>query len=636
MMKSICLTTVLFFFLYCPAQNLDSLRNAANKELRSAEKAKLYLLLAEQTVNFNPDTSVLYARKGLEFAKSAKEEISVIRAEYFLAVYNYKTGNLDSILYFTRKNTPKLLDNKDEETLLSNYINLEGNYYMRTNQQKEALERFYHALSVADRSGDPLGKIKGHTNIGFAHMELNQFEKAITEFKTAAQLMQQHNLNRYATVYNNLASCFGSLGELDSAKKYVSLGITTAKKNNDLVSEANGLNILGTLYNEKKQYRDALQVFIRAREIREKIGDPFFIVSDMSSIADLYTRMGEPHKAIDISKEALRIAEENRLTAKLPLIYQSLASSYEAAGDCASSTAVYKKISALKDSLYAGASPQALAEMETKYKTEQKERQIEEQKHRIARQNWIIIGAIAGVVFLLLLGYTQYRRYKWKQEARMRDALLKQQELATKAVLEAEEGERQRIAKDLHDGVGQMMSAAKMNLSAFEHEAGFKNTEEKLAFEKIILLVDESCREVRTVSHNMMPNALLKNSLASAIREFIDKLDEKKLKVHLYTEGLDTRLDSNIETVLYRVIQECVNNVIKHSGANTLDISLVREDGEIRATIEDNGKGFDATATQNEGIGLKNIRTRIEYLKGNVEFDSQPGRGTLVALHVPL
>ena len=140
---------------------------------------------------------------------------------------------------------------------------------------------------------------------------------------------------------------------------------------------------------------------------------------------------------------------------------------------------------------------------------------------------------------------------------------MKQQELATKAVLEAEENERQRIAKDLHDGVGQMMSAAKMNLSAFESEIKFADTEQQLSFEKIIQLVDESCAEVRSVSHNMMPNALLKNSLASAVREFINKLDQKTLKVHLYTEGLDERLDSNIETVLYRVIQECVNNVDK-------------------------------------------------------------------------
>jgi two-component system, NarL family, sensor kinase len=213
---------------------------------------------------------------------------------------------------------------------------------------------------------------------------------------------------------------------------------------------------------------------------------------------------------------------------------------------------------------------------------------------------------------------------------------MKQQELATKAVIEAEEEERQRIARDLHDGVGQMMSAAKMNLSAFESDIQFANEEQRLSFSTIIRLVDDSCKEVRHVSHNMMPNALLKNSLANAIRDFVDKMDKKALQVHLYTEGLDERLDSNIETVFYRVIQECVNNVIKHASATTLDISVIREKDGISATIEDNGKGFDTTDKEKfGGIGLKNILTRVEYLKGTVEFDSAPGKGTLVSLHVP-
>ena len=121
------------------------------------------------------------------------------------------------------------------------------------------------------------------------------------------------------------------------------------------------------------------------------------------------------------------------------------------------------------------------------------------------------------------------------------------------------------------------------------------------------------------------------------MKEFIDKIDNRIIKINLYTEGLNERLDSNVETVLYRVIQECVNNVIKHSGATQLDISLIKDMDGISATIEDNGVGFNPQIKQpGDGIGLKNIVTRVEYLKGNVEFDSAPGRGTLVAIHVPL
>ena len=183
-----------------------------------------------------------------------------------------------------------------------------------------------------------------------------------------------------------------------------------------------------------------------------------------------------------------------------------------------------------------------------------------------------------------------------------------------------------------------MMSAARMNLSALESHLAFQSTEQKINYDKVVSLIDESCQEVRTVSHNMMPNALLKSGLASAVREFIDKIDKQVIKITLYTEGLQQRTDANIETVLYRVIQECVNNVIKHSGAHMLDISLIKDADGISVTIEDNGKGFD-TADKNKfsgGIGLKNIQRRVRYLKGTVEWNSTPGNGTLVAIHIPV
>jgi signal transduction histidine kinase len=357
----------------------------------------------------------------------------------------------------------------------------------------------------------------------------------------------------------------------------------------------------------------------------------------MAEMGNLYAKLNKPREGIAISREALDLAEKNKIDAKLPMIYSSLATNYEAAGNFKDAAEVYKKISDLKDSAYANANPKALAEMQTKYETEKKERQIQQQRFHIIRQKFLIGGVIGLLLLGGFLGYSQYKRYKFKQEAKMKTALMKQQDLATKAVLEAEEKERQRIAKDLHDSIGQMMSAAKMNLSAFESEMKFQDKEQQLAFEKIIQLVDESCKEVRNVSHNMMPNALLKNSLASAIREFIDKLDQKKLQVHLFTEGLDERLDSNVETVFYRVVQECVNNVIKHAAATTLDISLIRDQDGISATIEDNGAGFNMSDKEKlNGLGLKNIITRIESLKGTVEFDSTPGKGTLVALHVPV
>lgn len=246
---------------------------------------------------------------------------------------------------------------------------------------------------------------------------------------------------------------------------------------------------------------------------------------------------------------------------------------------------------------------------------------------------------IAVALILLFAGlgfaYLLYNRYKIKQNIKLQQEVMRQQEIATEAVIEAEENERKRIARDLHDGVGQMMSAAKMNLSLLNNYTGMDSAE-KTAYEKAMALVDESCKEVRSISHNMMPNALIKTGLASAVRAFIEQIESPSLKVQLYTEGLNETLNKNTETVLYRVLQECVNNVIKHAAASNLDIALIKDETGINATIEDNGKGFD-TSDKNKftGIGLDNMQKRINFLKGQIEWNSKPGNGTLVAIHIP-
>jgi len=335
-------------------------------------------------------------------------------------------------------------------------------------------------------------------------------------------------------------------------------------------------------------------------------------------------------------REAWLIAEKNMLEAKLPMIYKAMAANYEASGNFKKAAAVYKTMNDLKDKLYENANPQAVAEIQTKYETEKKEKQIQQQQFAIARHNYWLVGIIVLLLLGGLLVYTLYHRYQLKQESRLKNEILHQQQIATKAVLEAEERERQRIAQDLHDGIGQMMSAAKMNLSAIENEIPFKHEDQKLKFDKIIGLVDESCKEVRAVSHHMMPH-VLKSGLGTALRAFIDKVDNNVLKIDLYYSGLQERLDTNVETILYRVIQECVNNVIKHAAASHLTISLIKDADGLSATIEDNGIGVNTNKKNGDGvIGLKNIRTRIEYLKGSVDFDTRPGNGTLVAIHVPL
>ncbi len=259
------------------------------------------------------------------------------------------------------------------------------------------------------------------------------------------------------------------------------------------------------------------------------------------------------------------------------------------------------------------------------------------QKLEIEKRDTAVLIVVSLFGLSIVLGALFYNSYKLKQEALLSTEKIIQIELITKAVLDAEENERKRIASDLHDGVGQMFSAVKMNLCGLIDRLEMPRKEDQFLAEKTLALVDESCKEVRIISHTMMPNVLLKSGIASDIRNFIQKVDEESLKISLKTVGFTDKLEYSEEVILYRVIQELMNNVIKHAEASELSILLKRLKNEIFVELSDNGKGFNYNKTAKlQGLGLKNIKVRIDYLKGTFKYLSNQPKGTTVKISIPV
>lgn len=424
-------------------------------------------------------------------------------------------------------------------------------------------------------------------------------------------------------------------GYQDAIDRY-NASLKLAEKAGDSLSVSYSLsNIAGILVIQKK-FDEAEHCLLRCLHIRDILKDSFAIALAYSDLGTAMSEKGEYDKAAYYLEKSNRVAEKVKYTELEANNYSELSNVAQRRGDMEKAFEYYNKWNRYRDSLFNLERNKELQRLNSQFETARKEQQIKDQKQRIRMQNLLFIGLGILILLAILLVFSSYKRYRLKKDAQLHAEIMKQQELKVKAVMEAEENERQRIAQDLHDGIGQMMSAAKMNLSAFESGMNDLQQVQKTELEKIIGLVDDSCRELRTVSHIMMPNALLKNNLSVAIKDFVSKLSDRKLEVHVFTEGLDQRFESNFETMLYRVVQECVHNAIKHANATTLDISIARDKEGITGTIEDNGKGFDIHSDAFDGIGLKNIRTRIAYLKGTVDFDSSPGRGTVVAFHVPI
>jgi two-component system, NarL family, sensor kinase len=630
-----------FFFTAIFAQDtgkIATINAKLNKEKTDTAKVMLLNDLFVQYREFDSSKAMEYADKAIELSKKSGfkkgESLLLLNKGVFLNL-NGENDEAEKLIKQSLEIRTGINDYAGQGYSLRSLGNIE---YDR-NDYAKALEFYLSAAPKFEKANDRKGLSGDYIWIGNVFNEgLHQFDKAAEYFnKSLVLAVQLKDSSLISYNYNNLGQAYYFAKNYSEALRYYELSKNIKESLQDERGLGNAFGNISNVFFERQQYDSALFYNTKAFNIRQKQNDKKGMATSYANVANIYLKLKNYPAAFENYKNAIALGTE--IDFKEPIIesYNGLSNYYEVTGNATEALNYYKKYKVENDSIFNSDISNQLSTLQTKYETTKKQQVIESQQFELTKKQYWLYGSIGFALLLLLLGYSFYRRYKLKQEKRLQLEVMKQQDLATKAIISAEENERKRIAGELHDGVGQMMSAAKMNLSAIENEIVFKDEAQKINFDKVIGMIDESCNEVRSVSHQMMPNALLKSGLATAVKEFIDKIDSRIIKINLYAEGLNERLDTDVETVLYRVIQECVNNVIKHSGANNLDISLIKDADGISATVEDNGRGFDAADKQKfEGIGLKNISSRVMFLKGTVEFDSSPGKGTLVAIHVPI
>ncbi len=206
------------------------------------------------------------------------------------------------------------------------------------------------------------------------------------------------------------------------------------------------------------------------------------------------------------------------------------------------------------------------------------------------------------------------------------------------AIIQAEETERKRFAKDLHDGLGPILSTVKMSISSLTRIE--KDDQTKKILRNTDIVIDEAIKSIREISNNLSPHILNNFGLNKAMRNFINKINlSDTIKISFNSNLENDRFESNTEVVLYRVICELINNTLKHAGATQIRISLEKKTNMIICQYKDNGKGFDIneiSANNGSGMGYSNMQTRINSLKGNFEMNTEKGKGTKAIIMVPL
>lgn len=281
--------------------------------------------------------------------------------------------------------------------------------------------------------------------------------------------------------------------------------------------------------------------------------------------------------------------------------------------------------------------------LQTKFETEKKDKSIAEQQIQLKQQELDLIKSkkekqlyFIGFIALIVVSIGIWYFFKQRQNIKNKEilALKQQQEINTlEALMDGEEKERRRIAQELHDGLNGDLSAIKYRLSTLE-EAGLSPIDAD-NLNRVIDMIDESCTQVRNISHNLMPTSILEYGLIETIKEYCFKINSsRKIKIDFQYFGNYIALTKKNETVIYRIIQEMVTNILKHSKATEAMIQFNYREEELFITVEDNGIGFDKSSIT-EGIGHKNIKTRVAFL--NAQLDSNSSNlGTSYTLSIDL
>jgi two-component system NarL family sensor kinase len=596
-MRTACI--LLFTLLWLPvvaknrlttAELLDKIEHARHDSIR----AKCYYQLAKNYLRISADSCMMFGKKALEYARKTDDQ--------------QMTAEIYSVIGAREKHN--------------------GNY-------EEAIKLHLKSLAIKEKFKDTMGMSISANDIGIVYKNMNRFKEALPYYRLSHDYaLLSEDYRAVSMTLSNIGTIHSALKQLDSSRVYYDSALAVAYQINDTGAIVNALSNLGEYYGNTQNGEKARECFEKCLAIDRATGDKYGLVIDNLNLGNCLRGQKQYAEAEKAMNEAEKIAQEEGLLKELIGVYSTKYDLYKELKRYPESIAYLEKSKNLNDSLINEETNKQVLELNTKYETAKKEKTIAEQQSNLTKQRYWIVGSILLLVLISLLAYFRYRKLKAEEEVRLKETIMEQQLLATKAVLEAEDKERQRIATELHDGVGQLMTAAKMNLGALEGDLNL-SADKKTAYQRITDLVTESAREVRDVAHNLMPNVLLKKGLSNAVQEFLNKIDSKIIKVNLHAEGIHEKMDANVEAVLYRVIQECVNNVIKHSKASHLDISITNDVQGIAVNIEDNGIGFDASVIRGDGIGLSNTRSRIEFLKGEMEIDSKPGNGTLIAIYVP-
>ena len=620
-------------------KQIDSLKQLLLLEISDSAKVDNLMSISRLYQSINIDSVLKYSKKTAVFSESTNG-YRLAEAYNNMGACHFYQANLDSANYYYQGALDALDKNNDSIIKSFVYCNMALMYGNLLDKEKE-IAYYLKAISQVESNDKEVCTIyynlsRTYMNSGFEEKGLEYLIKAYESSKKS----KTEIVFDYAT--SNLASYALDNSDIEMFHEYMQRvdSLCALDGNPSSCYSLNYLN--GSYHAEQRQFENALENYRKANTIAKEMSFVEDIMETTAMIARMEYALGKKRKAVKtfaVFDSLYQFHPDPTLGMK----NFNLWAEYEASlGNYNTAYNVRLKWEALKDSVLAKEKREILIDSEKKYETEKKERAIAEQQVTIKeqeldlaqKQRQIAIWVGLGGILALLLGasfWTNKERQKRKEQEIV--SLKSQQEVVRlEALVSGEEKERVRLAQDLHDGINGDLSVIKFKIDGVDKRKLPKVTHDGL--DQALKMLDNAIDQVRRISHNLAPPSLQNFNLTEAIKQNASKMQSTHSdQIDFETFGDMPHFSSDQETALYRIVQELLNNIIKHAEAKETLIQLNHTEEHTELVIEDDGKGFDTKISKN-GIGLQNIASRVAFLKGNLNIESS-GEGSTFTITLP-
>jgi two-component system, NarL family, sensor kinase len=644
MKRVIALLLVASFFASAVQAQQQDVKDSLMRLIADAKEdsagVELYLKTGMLVANSNAEQSGAYYLMAKTISEKIKYKKGVIKSLIYYSDYTGVAGKYDSSLILNQQALVLAKEIKDTFLMGTSILNI-GIGLQQLTRPEEALGYYLEGKRLIEKSANKNNKqimMQVYDALQTLYNSRAEYDKAIEYGEQAVQLAKQQDIPLFLTqCLLNLSFAYRYKKNYSKAETLTNEALSIARQTNDKRLQAAALLGLGSIWEQQGAYYKIMPSAKESLRLSRESSSTDLEVISLAAIATCYLQIKKYREAEVFAKQSLELSRKIQAKEQEYAALRILSRIAYANGQTDEAAAFDRDAETIMGDYVRETISQQSSNLEKKYETEKKNNQIiqlNKDRKINAQWNYILIGALATLLIISLLSYRTYQQKQKLQQQQIAELEKEKQLLAAEAVLKGQEQERTRLAKDLHDGLGGMLSGMKHSFTTMKENLVL-TPDNAQAFERSMNMLDSSIKELRMVAHNLMPESLVKFGMDTALKDFCGDITASgALKVNYHSFGMEAlQLNQNTSIIIYRIIQELINNTIKHAEAKEAIVQLQLQNNLLDITVEDDGKGFDVNSlSMVKGMGWSNIKNRAEYLKAKLNVHSQQGKGTSVQI----